>query len=152
MSTNELNQVIEVANEAGMVELGRWLAGQLTGGDVVYLEGDLGVGKTTLARAVISAMGFAGNVKSPSYGLIESYPSVSGQVAHLDLYRLGQAQEIGDLGLEDYLGPDWVMLIEWPERGCGSLPSPSWTIRIEDALQHVALKPGARKVQILHHS
>lgn len=127
------NSLLKVDSESEMIALGVRLAEQIQPGEVVYLSGDLGVGKTTLARALIRALGFDGRVKSPSYGLIESYTTPSAEVAHLDLYRLGDPQEVEDLGLERYLGPRAIVLVEWPERGFGYLPVPQWRIEITDA-------------------
>ena len=105
---------------------------QLQPGDVVYLRGDLGVGKTALARSIIRALGFEGRVKSPSYGLIESYPGSTMKAVHLDLYRLADPAEVPDLGIEAYLDESAVLLIEWPERGQGQLPPADWLIEIRD--------------------
>ncbi len=115
-----------------MAEFGVAFANQLQPGDVVYLRGDLGVGKTTLARAIIRALGFEGRVKSPSYGLIESYPGSVIRAVHLDLYRLADPAEVPDLGIEAYLDESAVLLIEWPERGQGQLPPADWLIEIRD--------------------
>lgn len=115
-----------------MVEFGAYFAERLKPGDVIYLSGDLGVGKTALARSIIRALGFEGRVKSPSYGLIESYPGSAVTVVHLDLYRLGDPAEVVDLGLEAYLDEPAVLLIEWPDRGLGQLPPADWLIEIRD--------------------
>lgn len=114
-ATERLAQVL--ARQAG------WLRGK-----VVYLHGDLGVGKTTLARFLLHALGETGKVKSPTYGLMESYQpptcTVPGlKILHLDLYRLQDAEELEYLGLRDLLDADTVLLVEWPERGQGVLPA-----------------------------
>ena len=127
-----LNSPVKVDSEEQMAKFGAALAKHLKPGDVVYLCGGLGVGKTTLARSVIRALGFKGRVKSPSYGLIESYPGVAVEVVHLDLYRLGDPREVLDLGIEAYLDEPAVLLIEWPERGLGQLPEADWLIEIRD--------------------
>lgn len=123
---------IEVESEEGMRRLGQQLSALIAPQDVVYLSGDLGVGKTTLARALIQAYGFHGRVKSPTYGLVETYPTDRGPLAHLDLYRLESAEEIHDLGLESYLDQNMRILIEWPERALSYLPAPDWQITITD--------------------
>jgi len=120
------------ARESDTLALGRELARLFAGGGIVYLSGDLGVGKTTLVRGLLRALGYAGRVKSPSYGLIESYTVDGRHIHHLDLYRLSHGEEIVYLGLEDLLDEGSLLLVEWPERGPGWLPAPDWTISISD--------------------
>jgi tRNA threonylcarbamoyladenosine biosynthesis protein TsaE len=118
-------------DEPGLVEIGAGLAGCLQAPLVIYLQGDLGAGKTTLSRALIHALGHAGRVKSPTYGLLEHYELPEQDVLHLDLYRIGDPGELEFLGLEDLLGARTVLLVEWPERGKGRLPGPDLTISLE---------------------
>lgn len=88
---------------------------------VVHLSGDLGAGKSTLARALLRALGVQGAIRSPTYTLVERYPLASGGEAwHLDLYRIGDAGELEFLGLDGDEAVLW--LIEWPDRGRGALP------------------------------
>src|ERR1700690_4471552 len=89
---------------------------------VVYLQGDLGTGKTTCARSLLHALGVAGIVRSPAYTLVESYAGTGIQCIHVDLYRLRGPEELEDLGLRDSLAPGNLLLIEWPERGGAELP------------------------------
>jgi len=119
-------------DEAGTLALGSELAALFAAGGIVYLSGDLGAGKTTLARGILRALGFSGRVKSPSYGLIESYTVGGREIHHLDLYRLGHGEEIEYLGLEDLLTEGSLLLVEWPERGRGWLPAADWRVRIDD--------------------
>jgi len=103
------------------------------GGGQVHLRGDLGAGKTTLVRSLLREMGFAGRVKSPSYGLIESYALPGRQVHHLDLYRLSHGEELAFLGIEELFDGDALILIEWPEKAQGFLPQPDWIVQLSDA-------------------
>ncbi|HLQ12050.1 MAG TPA: tRNA (adenosine(37)-N6)-threonylcarbamoyltransferase complex ATPase subunit type 1 TsaE [Steroidobacteraceae bacterium] len=89
---------------------------------IVYLQGELGAGKTTLARGLLRALGVTGVVRSPSYTLLESYESAGRRLFHLDLYRLKGASELAMLGWRDELRPGALFLIEWPERAAEALP------------------------------
>lgn len=89
---------------------------------VVHLHGDLGAGKSSLARALLRGLGVVGPIRSPTYTLIEPYETASGVVLHLDLYRLGSAEELEFLALDEYAGHTRLWLVEWPERGTGVLP------------------------------
>ncbi|HMB40123.1 MAG TPA: tRNA (adenosine(37)-N6)-threonylcarbamoyltransferase complex ATPase subunit type 1 TsaE [Wenzhouxiangellaceae bacterium] len=130
--TEPREREFHAAGEAEMMALGATLAGELAGGQVITLSGELGAGKTTLVRGMLRGLGFEGRVKSPSYGLVESYEVSGLDIHHLDLYRLGEPEELDFIGIENLIGPDSVLLIEWPERGRGRLPDASARIRIED--------------------
>ena len=96
---------------------------------VVHLHGDLGAGKSTLARAWLRALGVTGPVRSPTYTLVERYPlQTGGEALHLDLYRIGDAGELEFLGLDDADARLW--LVEWPERGLGALPPPDLELHL----------------------
>lgn len=101
---------------------------------VVYLEGDLGAGKTTFARAFIHALGFKAYVKSPSYGLLESYAVAALTILHLDLYRIEDPEELEYLALRDLHDEKSVLLVEWPRKGARHLPAPDLELKFsEDA-------------------
>jgi len=87
---------------------------------ILYLHGDLGAGKTTLARGLLRALGESGPVRSPTFGLLAEYALPAGTVLHLDLYRLRAANELAGLGLADYLPGSRLWLVEWPERAGGA--------------------------------
>lgn len=100
--------------------LGRALAAARPHGAVVHLIGDLGAGKSSLARALLRALGVTGPIRSPTYTLVERYPIPGGEAWHLDLYRIGDPGELEFLGLEPAEAALW--LVEWPDRGSGALP------------------------------
>ncbi len=105
-------------DEARDVEnFGARLAASLRAGDVILLEGGLGAGKTTLARGLLHALGHEGEAPSPTFAILQGYepPDVSMPVGHVDLYRLDDAAEVEELGLDDWLA-DGALLIEWPDR------------------------------------
>ena len=122
---------LEVVGEARQQSLGSLLAQQITPPCIVYLEGDLGTGKTTLARGILRGFGYQGRVKSPTYTLLEPYELEHLACYHFDLYRLADAEELTFIGIEDLLREDAVLLVEWPERGRGVLPAADLAITIE---------------------
>jgi tRNA threonylcarbamoyladenosine biosynthesis protein TsaE len=115
--------------------LGQILAPLCPAGCTIHLAGDLGAGKTTLVRGFLRGRGHQGPVRSPTYTLVEPYELASGDVYHLDLYRLGDPEELEYLGLRDLLGGDVILLIEWPERGEGWLPAPDLLVSITHLAQ-----------------
>jgi len=105
-----------LSDETATAELGARIAGGLAAGDVVALSGELGAGKTTLARAILRARGVVGHVPSPSFTLVQAYETRDLIVHHFDFYRIESTSELSELGLEDAL-EGGAALIEWPERG-----------------------------------
>ena len=113
--------------------LGTTLAPSLTPGMVVYLSGELGSGKTTLARGILRGLGHAGKVKSPSFALLELYKLSRLYLYHFDFYRFTDARELGEAGFREYFSPDAVCLVEWPEKAAGALPAADVSIGIKVA-------------------
>jgi len=124
---------IHLADEAATEALGARLAQALQGqpGGVVYLNGTLGAGKTTLVRGWLRALGVTGSIRSPTYTLIEPYAIEGRDWLHLDLYRLKSPDELEGLGLDDYPPTRCWWLVEWPECGVGYLPPASLIIDLQ---------------------
>lgn len=110
---------------AAMADYGARIAAQLRAGDVVALEGGLGAGKTTLARAILASLGHAGEVPSPTFTIIETYaaPRLRLPVVHADFYRLDDPSELTEIGLDDYR-EGAVLLAEWPDQAGGFAHEP----------------------------
>ncbi len=127
--------LIHLADEAATTAFGTQLAGALlrAGGGVVYLYGDLGAGKTTLARGLLRAAGVGGTLRSPTYTLMEPYLAGGQAFLHLDLYRLVDPSEVENLGLRDYPVESTIWLVEWPERGQGFLPPADLSLHLRHA-------------------
>lgn len=114
-----------------MESLGASWAEALRRGLCVYLEGDLGAGKTTLVRGMLRGLGYSEAVTSPTFTLVETYRLRGMDVHHIDLYRIEHPEELEAIGLRDLLTPQSVCLIEWPERGAGLLPPADVRITLE---------------------
>ncbi len=127
-----VSRSLELPEEAATLALGAALAGGLLPGLVVHLRGDLGVGKTTLVRGLLRAMGYQGPVKSPTYSLVELYTFSRLYLYHFDFYRLKVATEWIEAGFADAFDGTNVCLLEWPERADGSgLPVPDLEVCLE---------------------
>lgn len=140
-----------IANEAAMIALGERIGRNLAVGDWVAIDGPLGAGKTVFSKGVMKALGFVGEVASPSYALVHHYdpPELSLPVAHADLYRLNNAEELDELGLAD--DQDYrITLVEWAERGRPGYGHPTHHIVIapqDDGSRLVSVKMGDNDIE-----
>lgn len=123
-----------LAHEAETLAFGATLAAVARTGDVITLSGDLGAGKTTLARGMLAALGLSGEAPSPTFAIVQTYapPETRFPVAHIDLYRIEHADEAEELGLDD-LRADHLLLVEWPERLGAAEWRDALRLRIETA-------------------
>lgn len=122
-----------LADTASTDRFGLQLASAMPESAVVFLRGDLGAGKTSLARALLRGLGVQGPIKSPTYTLIERYPLTAGEAVHLDLYRIAEASELEFLGLQDLMPEVRLWLVEWPDHGLRALPPPDLEIALSVA-------------------
>jgi tRNA threonylcarbamoyladenosine biosynthesis protein TsaE len=139
------NFALSLADEAATQALGRQLSFCLAPGMTLHLRGDLGAGKTTLVRAMLQGLGYAGKVKSPTYTLVESYVVSHLYLYHFDFYRFLNPEEWIEAGLRDYFNADSVCLVEWPEKAGDLLPAPDLTI-------HLHIVQNSRRADITPHS
>lgn len=138
--------ILDLPDLAAMQALGARISARLRPGDVVALEGDLGSGKTTLARAIIAALGHAGEIPSPTFTILESYsaPPLRLPVVHADFYRLEDAAEVRELGLDDYR-EGAALIAEWPGKAGGFADEPSClsvTLEIVGQGRRAIVQPG----------
>jgi tRNA threonylcarbamoyladenosine biosynthesis protein TsaE len=141
MDAVQSNAVVLHLDDADATErLAQRLAQTMPTPAVVHLQGDLGAGKSTLARGWLRMLGVTGAIRSPTYTLVERYPLPAGEALHLDLYRIGDGAELEFLGLDDADAALW--LVEWPERGGDSLPA-------ADLLVMLAIEGDGRRCELL---
>jgi len=131
---------LHLADALATTRLGAALARHRPARAILHLHGELGAGKSTLARALLRALGVRGTIRSPSYSLVERYPVPGGEAAHLDLYRLADSAELDFLGLDELLAAASLWLVEWPEHGSGRLPP-------ADLALHLAVAGAGRSLE-----
>ena len=125
---------VRLENEAATVAYAQKLATEIKPGQTIALSGELGAGKSFLARALMRALGVTDEaLPSPTFALIQTYDGKDCQVAHMDWYRLDDAGEIEMLGVRDYFEPPWITIIEWPERAPELLPPDAINIELTAA-------------------
>ena len=130
-------------DQAATEALGAALAGVLTPGLSIWLDGDLGAGKTTLVRALVRQLGHRGPVKSPTYTLVELYEISSLYLYHFDFYRFNDPSEFHDSGFDEYFRGAGVCLVEWPDKAAGCLPSPDLRVAL------AVVPEGGREARLL---
>nr|BET44386.1 MAG: tRNA (adenosine(37)-N6)-threonylcarbamoyltransferase complex ATPase subunit type 1 TsaE [Candidatus Aschnera chinzeii] len=136
---------ILLANENKTINLGYQLAKNMKNNFILFLYGNIGVGKTTLVRGFLQGLGYENNIKSPSYSIIESYLVSDYSVYHIDLYRLNNAREFEILGMRDFLSFNSICLFEWPQNGGHYLPTPDLVIKLSYHLY-------GRKAKLISHT
>lgn len=128
---NQLRKVLE--NEQQMLAFGKKIAEVIRQTDaplLILLNGDLGAGKTTISRGILTGLGHLGAVKSPTYTIVEPYDLEIGKVFHFDLYRLMDQEELHDIGFNDYLSEAQLCMVEWPDKGGCLVPKADISLQI----------------------
>jgi tRNA threonylcarbamoyladenosine biosynthesis protein TsaE len=136
-----------IIEESQMPAFGQHLGEVCQLGSVIFLKGTLGMGKTTLSRALVQGLGWQGKVKSPTYTLVEQYDLANAVVFHFDLYRLADPEELEFMGIRDFDAQRGLWLVEWPEKGAGLLPPADLEIELDECES-----ADARQVTISAHS
>jgi tRNA threonylcarbamoyladenosine biosynthesis protein TsaE len=131
LATEALGAALARAYVEGVgADAGAASAGAGAGSAVIYLQGELGAGKTTCVRSLLRTLGVAGLIRSPTYTLVETYRPRGITCVHVDLYRLAGPEAVEELGLRDYLGADCLLLVEWPAKGGSALPPPDLEVTL----------------------
>ena len=126
----DLAASVQLADETATLALGAQLAERLVPGLNIWLEGNLGSGKTTLVRGILKAIGHTGTVKSPTYTLIEPYTISKMNLYHFDFYRLTSPEEFLDAGLDEHFSGEGICLVEWPRQAEPYLAPPDLVITL----------------------
>jgi tRNA threonylcarbamoyladenosine biosynthesis protein TsaE len=147
MSEADIHWRQAVPDENASAALAASFADAVTPPCVIYLRGDLGAGKTLFTRAYVHALGFQGYVKSPSYGLLETYEVNDQVVLHLDLYRIEDPEELEYLAIRDLFQRNTVLMVEWPDRGNSLLPPPDILLEFgeTDGSRHISCRSFTRE-------
>ena len=130
-----------ICDEQSMKAFGSALLDACSSAGIITLQGDLGTGKTTIVRGALESRGIVSGVRSPTYTLVENYPLEPLAIAHFDLYRLADAEELEYLGFRDYLNASTLCFIEWPERAGSMLDSAGLQV-------HLAYADGCRRISL----
>ena len=141
----QADQLIKVATSMEMEALGQRYAAVCPGGARIYLQGDLGAGKTTWVRGFLRGWQYTGTVKSPTYTLVETYHVHGQTIHHLDLYRINDPDELESIGIREYLDGAGICLVEWPEKGGELLAAP-------DIMVGIAMNGFKRNVRMQSYS
>ena len=123
-------RILRAEGHLAMLACGEALAGSLSGAELILLQGDLGMGKTTLCQGILKGLGYQGRVRSPTYTLVEPYDVSLGPLYHFDFYRIGDPQELDFIGLDEMLATPAVKLVEWPEMAGDRLPPADICLKI----------------------
>ena len=144
-AATDLRLTRHLATEAETLDLGIRLGHTLTPGLVIYLHGELGAGKTTLARGILRGLGYPGKVKSPTYTLVELYKVSRLYLYHFDFYRLEDPLGWIDAGFREHFTSANVCMVEWPEKARGTLPA-------ADIEVHLAIVADERDIELVAHT
>ena len=136
---------LKLPDEAATLRMGASLAAGIAPGRVLHLRGELGAGKTTLARGLLRALGYTGRIKSPTYSLVELYPLSRLNLYHFDFYRFEDREEWLASGFREYFNPQSACIVEWPERAGDLLASP-------DVEVHLRIEGEQRRAKVDAHS
>ncbi|WP_051965030.1 tRNA (adenosine(37)-N6)-threonylcarbamoyltransferase complex ATPase subunit type 1 TsaE [Deinococcus misasensis] len=126
----QVTETLTLSTPEAQFAFGQTLAALLPAGTVLFLEGEMGAGKTTLTQGLVQGLGFQGEVNSPTYALMHEYPAPEGLVLHVDAYRIHHPDELYEMGLEDYIERCRLSIIEWGESLYQDFPA-GWILKLE---------------------